>query len=71
MARTPVASSPLERWRQEVYDAAPERTGETRSTISGIENEPLYTPDNVEVDYARDLGHPGEYPFTRGVYPSM
>jgi methylmalonyl-CoA mutase, N-terminal domain len=70
MARTPV-ESPLERWRQEVYEAAPERTGETRSTISGIENEPLYTPDNVDVDYAADLGHPGVYPFTRGVYPSM
>ena len=54
-----------------MYEAAPERTGETRSTISGIENEPLYTPDNVDVDYARDLGHPGVYPFTRGVYPSM
>jgi methylmalonyl-CoA mutase, N-terminal domain len=71
MARTPVESSPLERWRQEVYEAAPERTGETRSTISGIENEPLYTPDNVAIDYAGDLGHPGAYPFTRGVYPSM
>src|SRR3954471_20625759 len=70
MARTRV-ESPLERWRQEVYEAAPERTGETRSTISGIENEPLYTPDNVDVNYAADLGHPGVYPFTRGVYPSM
>src|SRR3954470_5117900 len=70
MARTRV-ESPLERWRQEVYEAASERTGETRSTISGIENEPLYTPDNVDVDYAADLGHPGVYPFTRGVYPSM
>ena len=36
-----------------MYEAAPERTGETRSTISGIENEPLYTPDNVDVDYDR------------------
>ena len=41
------------------------------STISGIENEPLATPENVELDHARDLGYPGEYPFTRGVYPSM
>ncbi len=49
----------------------PERQGELFSTISGIENEPLHTPDNVEVDYERDLGYPGEYPFTRGVYPSM
>ena len=44
---------------------------ELSSTISGVENEPLYTPDNVAVDYERDLGYPGEYPFTRGVYPSM
>ena len=51
MARTPVESSPLERWRQEVYEAAPERTGEALSTISGIENEPLYTPDNAGVDW--------------------
>jgi methylmalonyl-CoA mutase N-terminal domain/subunit len=36
-----------------------------------VEVEPLYSPDNVEVDYERDLGHPGTYPFTRGVYPSM
>ncbi|MDQ3823371.1 MAG: methylmalonyl-CoA mutase family protein [Actinomycetota bacterium] len=41
------------------------------STISGLENEPLYTPDTVEIDYDRDLGYPGVYPFTRGVYPSM
>jgi methylmalonyl-CoA mutase N-terminal domain/subunit len=49
----------------------PERGGELTSTISGLPNEPLYAPENVGVDYARDLGYPGEYPFTRGVYPSM
>jgi methylmalonyl-CoA mutase, N-terminal domain len=58
-------------WREELYDRAPERQGELFSTISGIENEPLYTPNNVEIDYERDLGYPGVYPFTRGVYPSM
>jgi methylmalonyl-CoA mutase, N-terminal domain len=57
-----------ERWREELYEAKPERQGELFSTISGIENEPLYTEDNVEVG---DLGFPGVYPFTRGVYPSM
>jgi methylmalonyl-CoA mutase N-terminal domain len=51
--------------------AAPERSGELFSTMSGIENAPLYTPDSVEIDYDRDLGYPGAYPFTRGVYPSM
>ncbi len=58
-------------WKRELYDAKPEREGELFTTISGLENEPLYTPDNVEVDYERDLGYPGVYPFTRGVYPSM
>jgi methylmalonyl-CoA mutase, N-terminal domain len=64
-------TSETEEWRRELYDAAPERDGELTSTISGLENEPLYTPDNVEVDYEQDLGYPGVYPFTRGVYPSM
>ena len=57
-------------WRER-YEATPEREGELFSTISGLENEPLYSPDNVDVDYERDLGWPGSYPFTRGVYPSM
>jgi methylmalonyl-CoA mutase N-terminal domain/subunit len=58
-------------WRRDLYEAAPERQGELFSTISGIDNEPLATPETVGVDYERDLGYPGEYPFTRGVYPSM
>src|SRR5438067_1376717 len=59
-----------EEWRGR-YEATPEREGELFSTISGVENEPLYSPENVELDYERDLGCPGTYPFTRGVYPSM
>ncbi len=58
-------------WREVRYAAAPEREGELFSTISGIENEPLYTGESVPVDETRDLGFPGEFPFTRGVYPSM
>jgi len=58
-------------WRRELYEASQERQGELFSTISGLENEPLYTSETVEVDYDRDLGYPGVYPFTRGVYPSM
>jgi methylmalonyl-CoA mutase, N-terminal domain len=50
---------------------AEEREDELTSTISGLGVEPLYTPESVEIDYDRDLGRPGEYPFTRGVYPSM
>jgi methylmalonyl-CoA mutase N-terminal domain/subunit len=59
-----------EEWRRR-YEATPEREGELFSTISGVENEPLYSPENVELDYDQDLGWPGAYPFTRGVYPSM
>ena len=65
------AAESLGAWRANVYERAPERTDELFSTISGIENEPLATPENADTDYARDLGFPGAYPFTRGVYPSM
>src|SRR3954469_6501659 len=67
----PRSLSGTDEWRRELYAPSGERDGELFSTISGIENEPLYTPDNVDVDYERDLGYPGVYPFTRGVYPSM
>jgi methylmalonyl-CoA mutase N-terminal domain/subunit len=67
----PRKSAGSERWRAESYDAAPERQGELFSTMSGIENDPLYTADDVEVEHDRDLGYPGAFPFTRGVYPSM
>jgi methylmalonyl-CoA mutase N-terminal domain/subunit len=67
----PEQPSSTEQWRNELYDGKPERQGELFSTISGIENEPLYTPDNAGLDYERDLGYPGVHPFTRGVYPSM
>src|SRR4029079_10266549 len=58
-------------WREGLYDATPERQGELSSTLSRLEKEPLYSPDSVEIDYERDLGYPGVYPYTRGVYPSM
>ena len=38
-----------EEWRRELYEAKPERDA-LFTTISGLENEPLYTPDNVEID---------------------
>ena len=57
-------------WRRALYEQSPERAG-LFSTMSGLENEPLYTPSNVEINYDRDLGYPGAFPYTRGVYPSM
>jgi methylmalonyl-CoA mutase N-terminal domain/subunit len=61
----------VDEWKRELYDATPERGDELSSTISGLENEPLYSPENVDIDYDTTLGYPGVYPFTRGVYPSM
>jgi methylmalonyl-CoA mutase N-terminal domain/subunit len=42
------------------------------TTVSSEPLEPLYTGEDVAgLDYMRDLGFPGDYPFTRGVYPTM
>ena len=41
------------------------------TTISGVDVEPLYDAGNTEIDYDRDLGSPGAYPFTRGIHESM
>jgi len=48
----------------------PERQ-ERFDTLSGIPLDRVYTPADVPVDYLQDLGFPGEYPFTRGVQPTM
>jgi methylmalonyl-CoA mutase, N-terminal domain len=44
---------------------------EDRTTDSGIEIRPVYGPDDVAPDPKTDLGSPGDFPFTRGVYPGM
>ena len=52
-------------------DRHPERM-ETFMTTSSAPVERLYTPlDTADLDYTRDLGFPGEYPFTRGVHSTM
>jgi methylmalonyl-CoA mutase N-terminal domain/subunit len=64
------ALGPREAWRER-YKRVPERDTELRSTISGLAIDPLATPETSQVDYERDLGYPGSFPYTRGVYPSM
>ncbi len=64
-----------ERWRETIrakaLGSAPERRPRF-ATTSDIEVADLYTPaDIAELDEDRDLGRPGEYPFTRGVQPTM
>ncbi|MEK7216169.1 MAG: methylmalonyl-CoA mutase family protein [Chloroflexota bacterium] len=59
----------LTRWNENGAKA-PERRERFENT-SGIEVERLYTPANVaHQDYGRDIGLPGEYPFTRGIHPT-
>jgi methylmalonyl-CoA mutase, N-terminal domain len=56
---------------QEVYSKQAEREA-LFETISGHEVRPLYTEDDLaETDPEREIGFPGEHPYTRGVYPSM
>jgi methylmalonyl-CoA mutase N-terminal domain/subunit len=43
----------------------------TFTTISGIPVSRLYTPADVVINYIEDLGFPGQYPFIRGVYPTV
>jgi methylmalonyl-CoA mutase N-terminal domain/subunit len=59
-----------QQWLQETYKGAAERPGRF-STVSDMELEPAYGPEDVTGDLQRDIGYPGEYPYTRGVYGSM
>jgi methylmalonyl-CoA mutase N-terminal domain/subunit len=55
----------------EIFSAHPERL-ERFSTVSDKEIERIYTPEDVKGQgFMRDIGFPGQYPFTRGVQPSM
>jgi methylmalonyl-CoA mutase N-terminal domain/subunit len=62
------------RWTEDlskILSEVPERLSRF-STVSDMEIKGLYTPKDIEhLDYSRDIGFPGIYPFTRGVQPSM
>jgi methylmalonyl-CoA mutase N-terminal domain/subunit len=70
MAVEPGAKRRAHQWREEVYSRQGERDAEF-STMSGHPIEPLYTAEDVAPDPDERIGYPGEYPFTRGPYPSM
>jgi methylmalonyl-CoA mutase N-terminal domain/subunit len=61
-------------WEQNILartlKKSPERKPEF-TTSSGIPLDRIYVPDEAPMDYERQLGMPGEYPFTRGVQPTM
>ena len=64
-----------ERWKREVYQRVKEQAAERKKAFnssSGIEIEALYTPADAPVEaYGERSGFPGEYPFTRGIQPTM
>ncbi len=70
MAIEPEARRRADQWAEEVYSREPERES-LFETISGEPVKPLYTDEDVAADPDGDVGYPGEFPFTRGVYPSM
>jgi len=58
--------------KRKVADRAPEDVGlQYISTVGLGEKKLLYGPSDVDDDYSRNLGLPGEYPYTRGIYPTM
>jgi methylmalonyl-CoA mutase N-terminal domain/subunit len=63
------------RWLESRYAKAIEKGGERKDTdfrTSSTESRPLYTPsDTANLDYNSEIGYPGEYPYTRGVQPTM
>jgi methylmalonyl-CoA mutase N-terminal domain/subunit len=64
-----------QRWETETYRPHVERSPERavrHETLSGIPVKPLYTPEDLAGwRYGDQLGYPGEFPYTRGPYPSM
>ncbi len=72
MKRDPEIEAEFTRWRQDVLKPALIRRPERKQrfeTASGIPLERVYLPG--EFDYLARLGFPGDFPFTRGAYPTM
>jgi len=65
----PVGNDPRARW-EALFEKSKKRDVEF-TTLSGEELAPIYGPEDARVDYDADLGWPGQFPFTRGVHPSM
>src|SRR3990172_131981 len=64
----------LERWEESTLKRALGRGGERQPEFAttSTETRRLYTPlDTAELEYERDLGYPGQYPYTRGVQETM
>ena len=69
-----VSGERVKEWENKVLATWLSKRKERKSkfiTPSGIEVKPLYTPLDVKGDYEEKIGFPGDYPFTRGIYPNM
>lgn len=70
-----MASKTKQEWRETTLASTLKRFPERQDkfdTISGVQVDTVYTSDDlVDFDYAEGLSYPGEYPFTRGIQPSM
>jgi methylmalonyl-CoA mutase N-terminal domain/subunit len=70
-----MANKTKQEWRETTLASALKRAAERQEkfeTSSGLEIDTVYTPEDlVNFDYVRDLGYPGEYPFTRGGQANM
>lgn len=70
-----MANKTKQEWRETTLAPALKRAAERQEkfeTSSGVEIDTVYTPEDLpDFDYIRDLGYPGEYPFTRGVQSNM
>jgi methylmalonyl-CoA mutase N-terminal domain/subunit len=70
-----MTSKTNQEWRETTLASALKRSAERQEkfeTSSGVEIDTIYTPEDlVNLDYIRDLGYPGEYPFARGVQANM
>jgi len=62
------------RWEKEAGKAKRQKAekGKRFSTVSDLEIKEIYTPEDIkDLDFARDIGYPGVFPFTRGCQPTM
>jgi methylmalonyl-CoA mutase N-terminal domain/subunit len=67
-------NSAKQHWEESTLSPARRKSPERRAqfeTSSGIPLERVYTPEDADSDYCEKLGFPGEYPFTRGIQPTM
>ena len=69
-------SKDKKQWQRETLEPSVKKFPERREkflTDSGLNIDPLYSPEDLQaqgLDYGKDLGYPGEYPYTRGVQPN-